>query len=59
MTPGQFLLKFYHTPVGRMRDADLARGVVAESDPAEEVRETKAKARALLDAIVAAEQARA
>ena len=34
-------------------------GVVDGSDPAEEVRETQAKARALLDAIVAAEQARA
>ena len=34
-------------------------GVVDASDPDEEVRETKAKARALLDAIVAAEQARA
>ncbi|BEP13001.1 anthranilate synthase component I [Acidothermaceae bacterium B102] len=34
-------------------------GVVDGSDPDEEVRETQAKARALLDAIVAAEQARA
>lgn len=34
-------------------------GVVDGSDPEEEVRETQAKARALLDAIVAAEQARA
>ena len=34
-------------------------GVVEGSDPDEEVRETQAKARALLDAIVAAEQARA
>jgi anthranilate synthase component 1 len=34
-------------------------GVVEGSDPAEEVRETQAKARALLDAIVAAERTRA
>jgi anthranilate synthase component 1 len=34
-------------------------GIVEGSDPDEEVRETQAKARALLDAIVAAEQARA
>jgi anthranilate synthase component 1 len=45
-------------------DGDVATvrsgaGVVEASDPDEEVRETKAKARALLDAIVAAEQARA
>ena len=47
MTPGQFLLKFYHTPVGRIRDSFRNGGPLAERETERQRREMEAAAASL------------